>query len=177
MAKGADSFRVLAELLAGKAQPVIEPDRLAPSAFYDLQYRIFLIAATFEIHAKPFSIDRRRIHAARLKLLQFIGCRPWLLEMMQSWSAAQYDAQLSMISSQRLRRGFLGDQMHDEVVSLLVARGILSRTDTQISSGDHSGFLTELYSISAREGFFSGERDALRKLLDVRITNAMLEGW
>jgi hypothetical protein len=177
MARTSDSFHILAGLLAGRAQPVINPERLAPSAFYDLQYRIFLIAATFEVHAKPFSLDRRRIHAARLKLLQFIACRPWLLEMLRSWSAAQGDAQLSIISSQRLQRGFLGDQMHDDVVSLLVARGILVRIETHITSGDNFGLLTELYSMSIKQGLFSDERTALDELLDVKITNAMLEGW
>ena len=124
MDKIANPLKAIGELLAGRAQPVVVPERLAPSAIYDLQYRVAVIASALEMHAKPYGLNQRRIHAARLKLLQFIACRPRLLGMFRSWSQAQHDAQLSFATSQRLRRGFLGDQMHEDVVALLVARGV-----------------------------------------------------
>lgn len=166
----------LAELLAGRAQLIVAPERLAPSAFYDLRYRMSVIAAAFEIHAKPYGLGQRRLHAGRLKLLQFIACRPWLIDMMREWSAAQSDAQLSIASSQRLRRGFLGDQMHEDVVAFLVARGVLAKIGSHIVSVN-ADFLTDLYSVSLEQALFSAERRVLHELLNIQITNAMLEGW
>src|SRR6202049_295348 len=120
MDKIANPLQAIGELLAGHAQPVVAPERLAPSAIYDLQYRMAVTASTFEMHSKPHGMNQRRIHAARLKLLQFVASRPRLLAVLRNWSKAQHDAQLSISTSQRLRRGFLGDQMHEDVVTFLV---------------------------------------------------------
>ncbi len=167
----------LAELLSGRAQPVVIPERLAPSASYDLRYRIAVIAAAFEIHAKPFGVSgQRRISAGRLKLLQFVARRPWLIEMVRDWSGSQHDAQLAMTASQRLRRGFLGDQMHEDVIEFLVARGVFVRLGGHIVS-DSMAFLMQVYSGVVDENLFPAERDVLQELLDVKITNDMLEGW
>lgn len=168
-------IHALAELLSGRAQPVVVPERLAPSTIYDLRYRISVIAATFEIHAKPYGVTQRRIPAGKLKLLQFIACRPWLINMVREWSAAQHDAQFA-ISSYRLRRGFLGDQMHDDVVELLVARGVLVRMNAHIVSAD-TQLLTNLYATAVDNDLFGAERHVLQELRDIQITNAMLEGW
>jgi hypothetical protein len=177
MANAVDSIQFLAELLSGQAIPVVSSERLAPSTFYDLRYRIFVIASAFEIHAKPYAPNMRRIQGARLKLLQFIACRPWLLGMVRVWSKAQHDAQLSMASSQRLRRGFLGDTMHDDVVSFLVARGILSRMNSHLADGPNTAWLGQLHSRITEEELFGRERHVLKELVSVKITNAMLEGW
>ena len=177
MDKPINPLQAIGELLAGRAQPVIAPERLAPSAIYDLQYRMAVIASAFEIHAKPYAFSQRRIHAARLKLLQFIACRPWLLGMLRRWGEAQHDAQLSMATSQRLRRGFLGDQMHEDVVAFLLARGMLIWSGSHIAAGPGADWLRQLHSANIEHGLFSVERDALEKMLNIRITNAMLEGW
>jgi hypothetical protein len=177
MDKISNPIHALANLLSGRAQPIVVPERLAPSAIYDLEYRMSVIAAAFEIHAKPYGVaGQRRVAAVRLKLLQFVACRPWLTAMMREWSGAQHDAQLAMASSQRLRRGFLGDQMHEDVMEFLVARGVFVRIGSHIVSGNMS-FLTDLYSASVERGLFPAERRVLHELLDVQITNAMLEGW
>jgi hypothetical protein len=177
MDKIANPLRAIGELLAGRAQPVVTPERLAASAIYDLQYRMAVIASAFEMHSKPHGVSQRRIHAARLKLLQFIACRPRLLAVLRDWSQAQHDAQLSIATSQRLRRGFLGDQMHEDVVTFLVARGILVWSGSHVATGPGSDWLTQLHSATIEQGIFAMERDVLEELLDVRITNAMLEGW
>ena len=170
-------LQALGELLGGRAQPVFAPERLAPSATYDLQYRIAVIASAFQLHAKPDRFSQQRIHAARLKLLQFISCRPWLLGMVRSWSKSQHDAQLSIVTSQRLRRGFLGDQMHEHVVTFLVARGILNWSGSHISAGPDVGWLGQLHSANLQHNFFPVERGVLEELRSIRITNTMLEGW
>jgi hypothetical protein len=57
-----DIFRSIAELLrSGSAQPLIYPERVAPSAVYDLNYRISVIALGFDFHAKSESSGNRRI--------------------------------------------------------------------------------------------------------------------
>ncbi len=177
MDKISNPIHALAELLSGRAQPIIVPERIAPSAFYDLGYRMSVVGAAFEIHAKPYGLlGQRRVSAAKLKLLQFVACRPWLIDMVRAWSASQHDAQLAMASSQRLRRGDLGDQMHEEVLAFLVARGVFVRVGAHIVS-DNMDFLKNLYSSTVEQGLFPAERRALHDLLNVQITNAMLEGW
>ena len=70
----------LAALLQdGKAEPVIVPARLAPSAIYDVEYRTAIVALVFERFAKAVgSTEHRKMSSARLKLLQFVTLRPWL---------------------------------------------------------------------------------------------------
>src|ERR1022692_4701522 len=123
-----DIFRSIAELLrSGSAQPLIYPERVAPSAVYDLNYRISVIALGFDFHAKSESSGNRRIRTALLKLLQFVAVRPWLIPMLMDWKRAEAEPQLSMLTSQKERRGFLTDLMHDDVIEYLVARQVLKR--------------------------------------------------
>jgi hypothetical protein len=77
----------------------------------------------------------------------------------------------------RIRRGFLSDSAHDDVISYLVACGRLKRFETQIVSGTSGGALMELAkSITDRE-LFASERSVIEQLANIRITNEMLEGW
>lgn len=177
MDNSVSAIHVLGELLSGHATPVVVPGRLAPSAVYDLQYRTAVVAAAFEFHAKPYGIDKRRIHAGKLKLLQFIASRPGLMPMVQQWSDSQGDAQLSLAASQRLRRGFLSDLMHDDVIAFLAARGILVESGSHLVSEAGKGFLHEFYTATAEQGLFVSERVTLEKLRGIQITNVMLEGW
>lgn len=177
MDRVANPLEAIGELLAGRARPVIALERLAPSATYDLQYRIAVIAAAFELHAKPAGQSDRRILAPRLKLLQFIACRPWLLDMVRKWSKAQGDAQLLLATSQRLRHGYLGDQTHEEVISFLIARGMLAWSAPHVRKGPGYEWLRQVYAASAEQELFCAERAVLKDLLGIRITNPMLEGW
>lgn len=91
------AIETLSELLqAGHAKLQVRTDRLVPSAIYDVNYRMFLIAAAFELHAKPAPPVARRIHATKLKLLQFIAIRPWLISVIKAWSLAN-DEELSSL--------------------------------------------------------------------------------
>src|ERR1700677_4370747 len=119
-------------LQSSTAKPVLNAHRFAPSATYDLQYRMFIIGAAFEMHAKPFGLDSRRISTSRLKFLQFVAMRPWLVPIMRNWSETQGYAQQSLLSPQQFRRGFLGDITFDETVEFLVARGVLDRQKSHL---------------------------------------------
>jgi hypothetical protein len=172
------AIETLASLLeSGRARPLVNTDRFAPSAVYDLQYRMFIVASAFEIHAKPFLLGQRRINSARLKLFQFVAFRPWLMPVIRKWSEDQGYAQQSILSPQQLRRGFLGDKMHEDVVEFLVARNIFNRMESHLATGPNASFLNRLSVIGTENHLFSPGIRVLRELKEVKITNDMLEGW
>lgn len=123
-----NSLRELAGLLDDpRLRIVVVPERVAPSTIYDLQYRLVVIACVF-VHSSEVEGDGlRQVSAPRMKLSQFVACRPWLFPVLRDWSDNRRNAQRSLLSSQRLRRGFLGDTMYDDVTSFLAARGVLAR--------------------------------------------------
>ena len=173
-----DPFQSIAELLrSGNAQPLVFPERVAPSTVYDLNYRIAIIALTFDLYAKADLFAGRRIRTALLKLLQFLAVRPWLIPMLVKWERAEDNPQLSVLTSQKERRGFLSDLMHDHVVEYLVARQILKRGPSHLSLDTKGDVLTSLASALKVEALFENERRALSEMKDIKITNNMLEGW
>lgn len=170
------AIETLSDLLqSGHAQPRVRAERLVPSAIYDLDYRIFVIAAAFELHAKAAPPIGRRIHATKLKLLQFIAIRPRLMSVIRSWSVSGEDDETSFAALD-LRRGFLGDRMYDAVVAFLVARGALQWMGTHLAAGSNVGLLTHLYTAAVDDGLFVAERRVLMELAGVRVTVRMLEG-
>jgi len=172
-----DLFRGLAELLrSGGAQPIVLPERVARSSTYDVNYRVSIIACAFELHAKSDS-STRRIHTARLKLLQFIAIRPWLVPVLKEWSQNETDPQLSMLTSQRMRRGFLSDSVHDHVVEYLLARQFLAQGPAHLSLGANGGELEKIAAGVKAENLFEDERGALAEMENIKVTNKMLEGW
>jgi len=169
-------IQTLAELLrASNGHLSVSHDRFARSAFYDPYYRIMIVALVLDVFGKEVASGQRSIHASRLKLFQFIGSRPWLLEMIQEWSSTRRSGRFSVFSSQRLRRGFLGDTTHDRVVDLLVAHGVLIRAGGQLIASA-SGPLSSLSEMAISQELFTAERKALSELSKVTVTNRMLEG-
>ena len=169
-------LQVLAALLGGSsATPVIEPDRFAPSAVYDLEYRLVVVACAFCLHSKT-NLGTRRIRADKLKLVQFITVRPWLFPVVRDWADSQNEPQLHLLTSQSLRRGFLGDEMHDRVIDYLVAHDALRRAKAHLVESTNVAFLSSLAVATDEDDLFSEERRVLKDLLNVRVTNSMLEG-
>lgn len=170
--------RLAALLAASGAQPNITPERLAPSTVYDLEYRVLVIAMAFQIHAAPDSHSSQpRIQNRRLKLLQFIAMRPWLIGVIRAWSQSRHNAKLSLDSDEGRRRGFISDAMHDDVLDFLVAGGALRREDLYVISGPNWSVILELYSEALGNSLFEREIATLRELEEVVVTNEMLEGW
>ena len=169
--------QILSELLAGtSASPYVHPERIAPSTVYDLQYRMFVVAACLRVSGKVEGAFRK-ISANKLRLLQFVAMRPWLLDVVREWSASRKDRQRSLQSSQSLRRGFLSDRMHDNLIDYLVATGCLFKQKGQIAEPISSVILSDLFDASEKDGLFITETDAIRELDEIVITNDMLEGW
>ena len=171
-----DPIHALAELLRASEVPLaVFRDRFARSAFYDPYYRIMVIAAVLGIFGKEGASGQRSIQGSRLKLLQFIGSRPWLLAMVQEWSSTRNSGRFSVLSPQRIRRGFLGDTTHDQVVDLLAAHGVLIRAKGKLIASD-AGPLGSLYELAVRRELFVAERETLVELSGITIVNKMLEG-
>jgi hypothetical protein len=179
MGKNSHPIETLAALLDGSnAQPVITPSRLAPSAVYDVDYRTAIIALVFEAFSKPIGVGpERRISAAKLKLLQFVAIRPWLLPAIREWSEGLAQGSLDLIHSVRIRRGFLSDTAHEDVMNVLVASGIFLRHGSHVVTGQRADYLQQIASSIAHDGLFENEQKMIALLADVRITNNMLEGW
>lgn len=169
--------QILSELLIGtSAAPYVNPERIAPSTVYDLQYRMFVVAACLRVSGRVEGASRK-ISANKLRLLQFVAMRPWLLDVVREWSASRKDRQRSLQSSQSLRRGFLSDGMHDNLIDYLVATGCLFKQKGQIAEPISSVILSDLFDASEKDGLFTTETDAIRELDEIVITNDMLEGW
>lgn len=170
----------LASLLQeSTAKPVLVPSRLAPSAIYDLEYRVAVICLVFEAFAKSQGADSssRRISAARMKLLQFASIRPWLLPAIREWSEESGQAPLNLSYSTRIRRGFLSDTAYDDVLNFLVACRVLVREGGQIALGTKGDEVRKIVGGIEDQGLFLSEREAIAALTEIKITNNMLEGW
>jgi hypothetical protein len=167
--------KLSALLQSSQAQPRLHTERVVPSATYDLDYRVFVIAAAFEIHAKDAPPIARRIRATKLQLLQFIAIRPRLLGVIRRWSAAADDED-NTFDAHDLRRGFLGDRMFDSVVTFLVARGALEWMGGHLAAGSNAALLSNIYQGAVASDLFASERQVLTDLAAVRVTVSMLEG-
>ena len=171
------TFRKLADLLEGtSARPVVELSRLARSTIYDVGYRTAVVSCAFELHSKAYAGGGRRIHATRLKLLQFVALRPWLLGVVRDWVAAQKEPQLYLLAPRASRRGFLSDETHDKVVELLSAHGALRRQAAFLAAGPEVRILSDLAVKVTNAEVLVEERRILRELLGLRLTNSMMEG-
>ena len=171
------TVQVLAELLAGvHATPVIQSRRLAPSTFYDVDYRLAIVACAFDMHSKEWCGKARRISAARLRLLQFIATRPRLLPVIQEWSAAGRESQRHLLAPHSLRRGFLGDRTHDKVVSYLTAHNAIGREKGYLVESARTSVLSDLAAGIKTADLFKEERRVLDELSSTTLTLKMLEG-
>jgi len=170
------SIQQLAALLQDYAKPVIRPQRLALSPIYDLDYRMAVAALAFAIHSTKTTDGERRIDTSRLKLLQFVAQRPALLPAMGQWATSKKTSPLLRGSSQRLRRGYMGDSTYDQVIEYMVACGIVRRESQYLALDRNGSYIDSINVASGKEGMFVQERFVLEELLRVRVTVAMLEG-
>lgn len=169
--------QILSELLGGtNARPYANPQRSSPSSVYDLQYRTFVIAACLRTIGRPEG-NFRKVASNKLRLLQFVAMRPWLVGMVENWSATRKDAQQSLQSSQSLRRGFISDGMHDSIIDYLVAAGLLYKQKGQIAEKLQESGLDSIFDEVVKAGLFTTEQETIRSLSEIVITNDMLEGW
>lgn len=159
----------------------VREGRIVPSVVYDLRYRVVVVSCVFERFAKPMTgvPSRRWLRSDKLKFLQFVAIRPWLTSVVSEWSKARGDAQWSMLTSDRLRRGFLADTTHDRVLDFLVAASVFSRhpNGKHVMDGRSGGLIDRLVEEVSQQDLFASERAALAELEAITVTTEMLEGW
>ncbi len=174
------TIAVLASMLqAAGATAHVSPRRLARSTIHDLQYRVLIVGMAFKLHAEPdrYSEGLPRLQTRRLKLIQFVAIRPWLVETIEQWSANAKTAQKSFSTEEDLRRGFIGDTVHENVIELLLASKALYQSDRFLLPGDRYSNIIDMHRDICQHGLFVREQEAIKSLKEIKITNAMLEGW
>jgi len=166
----------LADLLGGHAKPIIRPQRLAPATIYDIDYRMAVVALTIHMHGAKTEEGELRIDSARLKLFQFIAQRPNMLPAMKNWARSKHASGLLPDSSQRLRRGYLGDSTYEQVVEYMIACKMLRADGRYFISEKASRYISEIIAVAEGQEMFVSERTTLQDLTELRMTIAMLEG-
>jgi len=178
MATTSPIARLAALLATSNAEPEITAERLVPSTLYDLDYRVVIVAAAFQMHAVADRFSPRpRIQNTRLKLLQFVAMRPWLLPTIRHWSANRGDSLRLIDGEEGLRKGFMTDTMHDKVMQFIAASGALRREEVYVVPGIKPDVLQGLRSVAESNSLFRSEIAALSEMLSITVTNDMLEGW
>ena len=77
----------------------------------------------------------------------------------------------------RIRRGFLSDTAHEDVMNFLVASRVFRREGTQIVLGSKGEEVLKIVKGVRDQGLFLSEREAVSTLGEIKISNNMLEGW
>ena len=135
-----------------------------------------VVALTMHRHGTKTTEGALRIDVTRLKLLQFIAQRPNMVAAMREWARSKHPSGLLRDSPQRLRRGYIGDSTHDQVVEYMIACGILRAEGRYLLSRKDSTYIDEVYRAAVNDTMFESERTVLEELSHLRFTNAMLEG-
>jgi hypothetical protein len=179
MTKDSQGLEKLSGLLEKSgAKAVISTSDVPRSAIYDVDYRTSVIGLVFEAFSSPVgNSGRRRISAARLKLLQFATIRPVIIHVLEDWSKEDAQSPLALTYSLRMRHAFVSDTAHDDMIKLLISCGIFEREGGQILSAGNTQKLDQIVKEIKDTGLFAAEQNAVGKLSAIKITNAMLEGW
>src|SRR5207244_1969831 len=134
-----------------------------------------VIGLAFEQFSTPSGVSgRRRISAARLKLLQFATIRPGMIRVIAEWGREKSQSPLALGYSVRMRHAFLSDTAHDDTIKLLIACGIFERNGSQLISGSKMQSLSEIVERIRQNELFTDERAAIAALAEMKITNDML---
>ena len=170
----ADVFGQLGELLStANAQLSIAPKVSTRSTIYDLDYRVSIVACAIQALSTPDVLGQRKVIANWLKLAQFTAMRPAMLSHVLEWIE---ERKSTVLFSERWRRGFVGDRVHDAVIEYLSAQGIVQRQEDLLLSGPHYSVLAEVESTVRANDAFLNERFVLARFAELRPIKAMLGG-
>jgi hypothetical protein len=96
---------------------------------------------------------------------------------MREWSEGSAQGALELTHSVRIRRGFLSDTAHEDVINILVACGIFVRQGGHLLTGNKTRELGEIADEIREKNLFESERTTISELGNIKLTNNMLEGW
>jgi hypothetical protein len=156
------------------ASPRVRPERIVCSTLYDLDYHVALIACVFFITAGDEAANPKNVVAHWLKILQFIAVRPSLLDDFRIWAGTRRHQDIN--TWQMMPRGYLGDNIHDRTVELLVAGGMLAREGDALVAGDRFAHLRRIYDDLVAGNLLSSERATLIELSHIRVNKTLLQG-
>jgi hypothetical protein len=169
-----DVFGQLADLLAAAKAPLsIAPKVSTRSTIYDLDYRVAIVACAMQQLSTSDLLGHRKIIANWLKLAQFTAMRPALLSHVLEWIE---DRKSTTLVSERWRRGFVGDGVHDAVIEFLAAQGIVRRQEDLLLSGERYAVLADIETTVRANKAFINEREVLTRFSTLRPIKAMLSG-
>jgi hypothetical protein len=154
--------------------PRVRSERVVRSTLYDLDYHVAVIACVFSLAASGDQARQSGLKAHQLKLLQFVAMRPNLLGAFQRWASARLRPDL--LAWQAMPRGFLGDLTHDRTIDLLVACGVLSRSNDRLVAGPRFRLLEKVYEEILESDLLQSEREAIRTLSLLKVSNKMIGG-
>jgi hypothetical protein len=155
------------------ARPRLQGERIARSTLYDPDYHVAMVACAFNICAEQVG-SSRRILRGWLKLLQFVATRPRLAHDLLGWASTRRQATLE--TWRRMPRGYIGDQTHDAVLDLLVARSALAESGDWLLDGSNSTLLDGTYHGICEAKLFATERNVMNQARELRVSKAMLGG-
>lgn len=86
---------------------------------------------------------------------------------------------LALTHSIRVRRGFLSDTAHEDVINFLTACDIVVRQNRHLVSGrgSRADQLGQIAAIAVENNLFDDEIRIISDLENLRLTTSMLEGW
>ncbi|WP_375758675.1 hypothetical protein [Corallococcus exercitus] len=175
----AHAFDELSELLsASKLRPQIIPGRIARPFFHDAIYNFSVISCATQELGTPQKQDEQvwQINSSILKFSHFLAVRPTLLKDFRIWHEHRTQrAVLDLENWPLLPRGFLTDDTQAASVTFLVTTGALQRAGKNIVlKATKQNPLIQLLRAVEKNNLFQSERDVIRKLQELRITQSML---
>ncbi len=166
-----DPLEELTQILSSvDARMRLNRSRLTRPILHDSDYHIAVIACAMRIYGEG---SPKRILTPWLKLLQFLAARPALVDRFLDYVAGRRHA-TDLDSWSKMPRGYLGDEVHERVVDLLVARQVVRKVGDCIEAASAFEVLDALALRIFSEGLFSGERAIMERLLDVKVSKALL---
>lgn len=161
------SISALAALLRqGGASLAASERTVGPSSLYDFSYRAYVVAAAFEALATPH-LGGRRVLAARLKFVQFLATRSWLLPVARNW---EEDSDWP-----RLRLAYLADRTYDAMLLYLTAARVLRVSKAHVVEDERAHHLAVWAAELEQSNLLAGERAAIATLSGAKaVTRRML---
>lgn len=173
-----DDSELVALLEETGLRPRFDAKRLSHPTFLDATYNFAVLGLTITIIGKS-ELDGPdmawTINIMTLRFCHFIATRPTLLRDFKLWVAKDIiGSQLDLTTWPLFPRGYLLDDTQLSAIDYLVARGDVSRTEKNVILRSSRSALSKMITKIEAEDLFQSERQTLKALRAMRITQTML---